>query len=555
MTITSRARRAASAPLGVLDTLGDQASFFARTIGWIPKSVTRYQREVLRLLTEVAFGSGALALIGGTVVIVATLTFFTGSVVGLQSYSALNQIGTSAFSGFVTAYFNTREVAPLVSALALSATVGAGFTAQLGAQRVSEEIDALEVMAVPSLPFLVTTRVVAGFIAVIPLYVIGLVASYLAARLLVTNFYTQSPGTYDHYFNLFLPPQDVMYSFGKVLVFALVIILVHCYYGYNASGGPAGVGVAVGNAVRNSIVIFNSPGQPADPGHLGHDDLDQDRRMSAPTQDTERDDWGPQTQGQAAAAQPDCAAGSMGLALLLVMLLIVGAVPGELFNKVFKPVETVYLQHRDRRQPALQAGRRQGPRHHRRRDHARSTATARARSSRWRCAPDFLPTIPSNTTAMLIPKTLFGERYVSLSIPPNAEPAPAPGGRHHQPGPVANATETEQVLNNLLPVLTAVQPQKLSDTLGAISQSLSGRGEQLGNTLVLLNQYVEGLNPSLPDLQANLRALAPTADIYNQASPDLLARARQPRHHEPDPGRAAGGVRVDVPLGDLGVRT
>jgi phospholipid/cholesterol/gamma-HCH transport system permease protein len=204
----------------------------------------------------VAFGSGALALIGGTVVIVATLTFFTGSVVGLQSYSALNQIGTSAFAGFVTAYFNTREVAPLVGALALSATVGAGFTAQLGAQRVSEEIDALEVMAVPSLPFLVTSRVIAGFIAVIPLYVIGLVASYLASRLLVTNFYTQSSGTYDHYFNLFLPPTDVVYSFAKVLVFAFAIILIHCYYGYNASGGPAGVGVAVGNAVRNSIVVF-----------------------------------------------------------------------------------------------------------------------------------------------------------------------------------------------------------------------------------------------------------------------------------------------------------
>jgi phospholipid/cholesterol/gamma-HCH transport system permease protein len=211
---------------------------------------------VLRLLTEVAFGSGALALIGGTVVIVATLTFFTGSVVGLQSYSALNQIGTSAFAGFVTAYFNTREVAPLVGALALSATVGAGFTAQLGAQRVSEEIDALEVMAVPSLPFLVTSRVIAGFIAVIPLYVIGLVASYLASRLLVTNFYTQSSGTYDHYFNLFLPPTDVVYSFAKVLVFAFAIILIHCYYGYNAGGGPAGVGVAVGNAVRNSIVVF-----------------------------------------------------------------------------------------------------------------------------------------------------------------------------------------------------------------------------------------------------------------------------------------------------------
>ena len=254
--ITRRARALVDGPLGVLDTLGDQATFFAKTIGWIPRTLSRYKREVLRLLTEVAFGSGALAVIGGTVVIVATLTFFTGSVVGLQSYSALNQIGTSAFAGFVAAYFNTREVAPLVGALALSATVGAGFTAQLGAQRVSEEIDALEVMAVPSLPFLVTTRVIAGFVAVIPLYVLGLVASYLASRLLVTNFYTQSSGTYDHYFNLFLPPADVVYSFAKVLVFAFAIILIHCYYGYNAGGGPAGVGVAVGNAVRNSIVVF-----------------------------------------------------------------------------------------------------------------------------------------------------------------------------------------------------------------------------------------------------------------------------------------------------------
>jgi hypothetical protein len=72
-------------------------------------------------------------------------------------------------------------------------------------------------------------------------------------------------------------------------------------------------------------------------------------------------------------------------------------------------------------------------------------------------------------------------------------------------------------------VLTAVQPEKLSDTLGAVSQSLSGRGKELGDTLVLLNQYVEGLIPALPDLQANLRALAPTADIYNAAAPDLLS--------------------------------
>jgi len=123
--------------------------------------------------------------------------------------------------------------------------------------RISEEIDALEVMAIPSLPFLVTTRIIAGLVAVIPLYVVGLLASYFATRLTVTTFYGQSTGTYDHYFHLFLPPGDVLWSFGKVLVFSVLVILVHCYHGYHASGGPAGVGVAVGRAVRTSIVVIN----------------------------------------------------------------------------------------------------------------------------------------------------------------------------------------------------------------------------------------------------------------------------------------------------------
>ncbi|MFD1047316.1 ABC transporter permease, partial [Kibdelosporangium lantanae] len=139
----------------------------------------------------------------------------------------------------------------------LSATVGAGFTAQLGAMRISEEIDALEVMGVPSMPFLVTSRVIAGFIAIIPLYVIGLLTSYLAARLITVEFYQQSAGTYDHYFTLFLPPEDVLWSFLKVIVFSVVVILAHCYYGYRASGGPAGVGMAVGRAVRWSIVAIS----------------------------------------------------------------------------------------------------------------------------------------------------------------------------------------------------------------------------------------------------------------------------------------------------------
>ncbi len=244
-------------PLSSLDTMGEQLAFYVRAIAATPRSVKRYPKEIMRILAEVTLGSGALAVIGGTVGVIVALTFFTGAQVGLSGYAALDQIGTAPFAGFVSAYFNTREIAPLVAGIGLAATVGCGFTAQLGAMRISEEVDALEVMAIPSMPFLVATRIVGGLIAIIPLYVVGLLSSYFATRLTVTQFYGQSAGTYDHYFNQFLPPGDVLWSFGKVLVFAVVVILIHCYHGYTAGGGPAGVGVAVGRAVRTSIVAIN----------------------------------------------------------------------------------------------------------------------------------------------------------------------------------------------------------------------------------------------------------------------------------------------------------
>lgn len=247
----------ATRPLRTLDSLSDQMQFYVASIRWVPRTLRRYRREVVRLLAEVSLGSGALTVIGGTVGVLTFLAFFTGSQVGLQGYSSLDQLGTGAFAGFVSAYLNTREIAPLVAGLALAATVGCGFTAQLGAMRISEEVDALEVMGIPSLPYLVTTRMIAGFVAVIPLYVVGLLSSYAATRFIVTDYFGQSKGTYDHYFHLFLPPEDILWSFVKVLVFAIVIIGIHCYYGYTASGGPAGVGVAVGRAVRTSIVAIN----------------------------------------------------------------------------------------------------------------------------------------------------------------------------------------------------------------------------------------------------------------------------------------------------------
>ena len=228
----------------------------SRRCCWVPRAIKRYPREITNTLAEVTFGAGGLTLIAGTVGVIAFLAFFAGTEVGIQGYASLSQLGVAKFSAFISAYFNTREVAPLVSAIALAATVGCGYTARLGAMRISEEIDALEVMGIPSLPFLVTTRMIAAFVAVIPLYVVALCASYLSPRLIVTLIYGQSPGTYDHYFIQFLPPIDMLWSFGKLLFLAAAVILIHCYYGYTASGGPAGVGQAVGRAIRTSIVTI-----------------------------------------------------------------------------------------------------------------------------------------------------------------------------------------------------------------------------------------------------------------------------------------------------------
>ncbi|MBM9461135.1 ABC transporter permease [Nocardioides sp. zg-536] len=240
----------------VLADLGRQVAFYGRVLRGVPHAVRHHRGEIWRLLTEVSFGRGALVLVAGTVGILVFEVVAVGSVVGLVGYEGLQQVGIQPYVGFLSAYFNTREVAPLIAGNALVATVGAGFTAQIGAMRISEEIDALEVMSVRSVPYLVTTRMIAAFIAVVPLYLIALVGTYASTQAVSVHYYGLTGGTYEHYFSLFLPPIDVAYSFGKVLVFAVILTMVCCYYGFTASGGPAGVGVAVGRAVRLSIVMI-----------------------------------------------------------------------------------------------------------------------------------------------------------------------------------------------------------------------------------------------------------------------------------------------------------
>ena len=239
-----------------LANLGAELVFMAKSLKDMIFAV-RHVGEIARLVSDITVGSGALIIGAGTVGVIFFMSFFTGTQVGLEGFKGLQLIGAEAFTGFISAFANTREITPLIAGVALAAQVGAGFTAELGAMRVNEEIDALEVMAVRPVPYLVSTRIIALVIAIIPLYLIALFASYLATDVIVTKILGLSAGTYQHYFDLFLPPIDILYSLLKAITFAVAVALIHCYYGFNASGGPAGVGIAVGKAIRSSIVAIN----------------------------------------------------------------------------------------------------------------------------------------------------------------------------------------------------------------------------------------------------------------------------------------------------------
>lgn len=234
--------------------VGTQTEFYVTTLRATADVFVRYRIETLRLIAQMGLGTGALAVVGGTVVIVAFLTVTTGAISAVIGYNQFNNIGVEALTGFASAYFNVRIAAPLTAGIALAATIGAGATAQLGAMRINEEIDALEVMGIRAISYLASTRVVAGVIVVIPLYCVAVLSSFLSARVIVTAIYGQSVGVYDHYFHTFLYPMDLVWSFFMAVAMAIVIMLVHTYYGFNASGGPAGVGEAVGRAVRSSLV-------------------------------------------------------------------------------------------------------------------------------------------------------------------------------------------------------------------------------------------------------------------------------------------------------------
>ncbi|HEY7053459.1 MAG TPA: ABC transporter permease [Mycobacterium sp.] len=251
-----RTTRYAGAPAKFFDGVGQVAWFALTAVGQIGHALRYYRKEMLRLIAEIGMGTGAMAVIGGTVAIVGFVTLSGSSLVAIQGFASLGNIGVEAFTGFFAALINVRIAAPVVAGQALAATVGAGATAELGAMRIAEEIDALEVMGIKSISYLVSTRVMAGFIVIIPLYAMAIIMSFLSAQVTTTVFYGQSTGTYEHYFRTFLRPDDVGWSFVQAIIISIFVMINHCYYGYNASGGPVGVGEAVGKSMRASLILI-----------------------------------------------------------------------------------------------------------------------------------------------------------------------------------------------------------------------------------------------------------------------------------------------------------
>jgi phospholipid/cholesterol/gamma-HCH transport system permease protein len=238
--------------------LVDFAIFTGRVGYYVVVGILRgkYFRTVLRQISDIVAGVGAVVVGLGMVFVIFFMSFFTGTTVGLQAIPGLQRIGAQSLAGLIASYANVREITPVIAGIALVFQLGASFTAEIGAMRISEEIDALEVMGINSLAYLVCTRLVATLATLIPLYLIALFSSFFATRLISVEFFGISPGVYDYYFHLYLPPIDVFYSVVKVVVFALIIVIVHCYRGFQAVGGPVGVGNATGQAIRESMVAI-----------------------------------------------------------------------------------------------------------------------------------------------------------------------------------------------------------------------------------------------------------------------------------------------------------
>ena len=248
MSVLPPTRGWTDTPRDILSSLGEIARFAAKVVSDIASlRVFRYTGEILRQTS---------LLIAGSALVVAGLMFLIGVTCGIESAYFNKNTGSPSYAGVFSAWCDLREAAPYAFGYMMAAKVGTGLVAEIGARRVSDEIDALEVMGIDSLAFLCATRLVASWLSAPFMFLLGLGACYCASYLAVVVQVAQtSKGGFGLVFWSFQTPTDVLFSLIKGMAMATMIVVVACYYGYTASGGAVGVGRATAKSM-----VFNAVG-------------------------------------------------------------------------------------------------------------------------------------------------------------------------------------------------------------------------------------------------------------------------------------------------------
>ena len=237
-------------PRGWLDAFGEIARFGRSVAGQV------YSGKVLRFFGEAIRQAGILIL--GSALIIWAFVFILGLQCGIQGAYFFRAQGAPTYAGLFSAFCDLREALPYAFGYILSAKVGTGIVAEIGAMRINEEIDALEVMGVPPITFLCATRLLGAWIALPFIYLVGIGVMYVASYLAVVKQVGDvSSGGYSLIFWMFQDPTDLVFSLIKGMTMATVIVLVGCYYGYTASGGPVGVGTATAKSMVFNIVAVH----------------------------------------------------------------------------------------------------------------------------------------------------------------------------------------------------------------------------------------------------------------------------------------------------------
>ena len=225
-----------------------------RFCGTVLKEV--FGLKVFRYFGEALRQAGVLIL--SSTLVIWGLTFIIGLQCGIEAAYFNRSTGAPAYAGVFAAWCDLRELIPYAFGYMMAAKVGTGIVAELGSMRISDEIDALEVMGICSMTFLCATRLLAAWMVLPFVYLAGIGAGFLASYLAVVQQIGEvSSGGYSLIFWMFQNPPDLLYSVIKGMAMATVIVLVGCYYGYNASGGPVGVGTATAKSMVLNIVLVH----------------------------------------------------------------------------------------------------------------------------------------------------------------------------------------------------------------------------------------------------------------------------------------------------------